>query len=162
MTGPDLRPPAPSEENGYLSEHVQLLDKSLKHWSGCGLLAEQSDPVITARELYFASFAVLSHGLETDPVINYCNWTAQQLFEMDWHELVQLPSRLSAESVVQAERDALLKRVTENGFIDDYSGVRISKSGKRFLIDHATVWNLLDDKGNYSGQAAMFSLWQPL
>ena len=47
-----------------------------------------------------------------------------------------------------------------NGFIDDYAGIRISKTGRRFRIAQATVWNLLDERGIYSGQAAMFLRWE--
>jgi hypothetical protein len=73
-----------------------------------------------------------------------------------------MPSRLTAEDKIREERAALMKRVTEYGYIDDYSGVRISKSGKRFLIEQATVWNLMDSEGVYHGQAALFSDWIPL
>jgi len=151
----------PCEANAWQTGHVELLRSNLKHWTGCGLM-EECDALAAARQLYFAPFALLSHGLEDDPVINYANRTAQLLFEMDWAEFVKLPSRLSAEAVLQQERDMLLKRVSQNGYIDDYSGVRISKTGKRFLIDHASVWNLLDDQGKYAGQAAMFSIWHHL
>jgi len=81
---------------------------------------------------------------------------------MDWAAFTKLPSRLSAEAPIRAERDALLQRVTEHGYIDDYSGVRISSSGKRFLIEQATVWNLMDGEGAYCGQAAMFGVWRML
>jgi hypothetical protein len=81
------------------------------------------------------------------------------LFEVEWRELVTLPSRLSAEPVSQMERARLLEQVTARGFIDDYSGVRISR---RFLIRRATVWNLIDQTGTYQGQGAMFRDWQRL
>jgi len=152
----------PCEANGFLADHIRLLSDSLKHWSGCGLTDDDPDAVIAARKLYFASFALLSHGTEADPVINYANHTAQVLFEMDWESFTNLPSRLSAAAPVRAEREALLKRVTENGYIDDYCGVRISSTGQRFLIEQATVWNLLDNDGGYCGQAAVFSLWRKL
>ncbi|MGZ9083829.1 MAG: MEKHLA domain-containing protein [Rhodoplanes sp.] len=32
---------------------------------------------------------------------------------------------------------------------------------RRFLIERATVWNLLDRGGDYAGQAAMFRHWRP-
>jgi predicted DNA-binding protein (UPF0251 family) len=54
----------------------------------------------------------------------------------------------------------LLEAVTERGFIDDYSGVRISKTGRRFRIAQATVWNLLNQEGKPCGQAAMFDHWE--
>ena len=151
----------PCAANNYQVEHVQLLRGNLKQWRGCGLM-EGLDAISAACQLYFAPFALLSHGTEDDPIMNYANRCAQQLFEMDWYELTQLPSRLSAEAVLQQERERLLKRVGIDGYIDDYSGVRISKSGQRFMIDQATVWNLLDKHGNYYGQAAMFSSWQHL
>jgi len=152
----------PAQENDFQLSHIRLLSDSLSHWSGCGLMDDEPDPVIAARRLYFAPFALLSHGTEDDPVINYANHTAQQLFEMNWHEITTLPSRLSAEAAVQEERNALLQRVTEHGYIDDYSGIRIAKSGSRFRIEHATVWNLVDNDKSYRGQAAMFSIWQQL
>ena len=58
-----------------------------------------------------------------------------------------MPSRLTAEAPDRAERARLLAEVTARGFIDDYSGVRISHTGPRFQIQRATVWNLTDDQG---------------
>ena len=42
-----------------------------------------------------------------------------------------------------ASTDAVYTR-----FIDDYTGVRISASGRRFRIDKAVVWNLVDQEGS--------------
>ena len=70
-----------------------------------------------------------------------------------------LPSRLSAEPVNQAERERLLALVTQNGYIDNYAGVRISSTGKRCMIKNAVVWNLVDN-GIYKGQAACFTEWE--
>ncbi len=81
---------------------------------------------------------------------------------MTWEAFTALPSPLSAEPVAREERARLLARVTRDGYIDDYSGVRIAHSGKRFLIEGATVWNLMDEAGNYCGQAAMFRRWRTL
>jgi hypothetical protein len=159
---PDLHLEKPCEGNDFLAGHVVLLSNSLEHWSGRSLIEDRDNPGAAARRLYYAPFVLLSHGVEKDPIINYANITAQKLFEMNWSRFVQFPSRLSAEAVLQTERKRLLQRVTEHGFIDDYSGVRISSSGKRFLIDQATVWNLQDGDGRYYGQAAMFSNWKNL
>ena len=46
--------------------------------------------------------------------------------------------------------------------MDDYSGIRISKTGRRFRIEQAIVWNLTDGVGNQLGQAATFDRWTPL
>jgi hypothetical protein len=112
--------------------------------------------------LYKAPMVVLAHDTATDPVFFYGNRAAQRLFEMTWEELVRLPSRYSAEQVAREERQRLLDLVTRQGFIDNYSGVRIAKSGKRFLIEHATVWNLLGQEGQVLGHAAAFDRWVPV
>jgi MEKHLA domain len=63
------------------------------------------------------------------------------------------------EAPERQERERLLARVTAHGIIDDYSGIRIAKSGRRFRILRATVWNLSDAAGRPLGQAAAFSDW---
>ncbi|WP_295386086.1 MEKHLA domain-containing protein [uncultured Thiodictyon sp.] len=46
--------------------------------------------------------------------------------------------------------------------INDYSGVRVAASGRRFMIENACVWNLADAGGGYRGQAATFAHWRYL
>jgi hypothetical protein len=92
--------------------------------------------------------------------LNYGNAAALALWEMPWEELTRTPSRLTAEAPNRDERARLLEAVTTRGFIDDYSGVRISKNGRRFRIFRATVWNLLTVDGKPCGQAAMFNRWE--
>jgi len=77
-----------------------------------------------------------------------------------WEEFTRTPSRLTAEAPNRVERARLLDTVTRQGYIDDYFGVRISKSGRRFRITRATVWNLLTVEGRPCGQAATFSNWE--
>ena len=96
-------------------------------------------------DLYDAPAALLMHGNEADPVFCYANRTAQRLWGLTWDEFIRLPSRLSAEPLVQAERDRLLARVRAHGFIDDYQGVRIAKDGTRFRISGAVVWMVVVD-----------------
>jgi hypothetical protein len=60
------------------------------------------------------------------------------------------------------ERRRLLDEVGKNGFIENYSGIRISKHGRRFRINRATVFNLLDENGTYVGQSATFADWEPV
>jgi hypothetical protein len=92
--------------------------------------------------------------------LNYGNQTALALWEMPWEELTRTPSRLTAEAPNREERARLLAAVTARGFIDDYSGMRISKNGRRFEISQATVWNLIALDGSHYGQAAMFQTWK--
>jgi hypothetical protein len=123
-------------------------------------LAGDFSPAELAERFFHAPFVLVSHGVESDPILNYGNATALKLWEMTWAELTQTPSRLTAEAPNREERARLLAAVTRNGFIDNYAGVRISKTGRRFRIQQATVWNLLGADEGYGGQAAMFSHWE--
>jgi hypothetical protein len=109
-----------------------------------------------ALAIWNAPRAIVAHGTEDDPVFFYGNRRALQLFEMSFAEFIRLPSRLSAEPVAQETRVKLLEKVARQGFVDDYSGMRINGSNRRFMITDATVWNLVDAAGVYHGQAATF------
>ena len=148
----------PGDGVGYHPDHARLLLHSHRQLTGRDLLPAQS---ASAQALYEAPFVVLSHDAGADPRFTYANRTAQRLFEMPWPEIVGMPSRFSAEPLLREERQRLLERVARDGYIDDYCGVRVSRSGRRFLVRNATVWNLLDDD-RIVGQAAAFSDWQPL
>jgi hypothetical protein len=123
------------------------------------LIAGDLGPDALAEAVFSASFVLVSHGTEPDPVLNYGNAAALKLWEVTWEELTRMPSRLTAEEPNREERARLLEGVTRRGFTDDYSGVRVSKSGKRFRIDRATVWNVSTEDGKPCGQAAIFRDW---
>jgi MEKHLA domain len=139
--------------------HSLTLAENYRRLTGRDLLPGVHEPRALARGLYEAPFVVVSHGTEADPVLNYGNAAAQELWEMSWEELTRTPSRLTAEAPERAERERLLAAVRTRGFIDDYSGVRISSTGRRFRIERATVWNLEDGNGVPCGQAACFREW---
>jgi len=139
-----------------------LILESHERVVGRPLLTLEGNVAERAHALYVASMVVLSHGLGADPIFNYGNRLAQQRFELSWSELVALPSRLSAEPVNREERQRLLDAVATRGYIEDYGGVRVSKSGRRFRIAGATVWNLVDAAGAVRGQAAAFATWTDL
>jgi 2-methylisocitrate lyase-like PEP mutase family enzyme len=142
--------------------HAQLLLDSFARVVGHELIPRGGSPEAEARRLHEAPIVVVSHGTETDPVLKYGNRAALSLWEMPWEDLVRTPSRLTAEPVERDERARLLERTTRQGFVDDYAGVRISRSGKRFRIEQATVWNIIDGEGICHGQAATFNRWTPL
>jgi hypothetical protein len=152
----------PGPENAWLYEHAELLISSYHRITGKALVERKGTSEETARALYEAPFGVVSHGLGEVPVFNYGNRLALKLFEMSWRDFIALPSRKSAEAVNQAERQKLLDRVSQFGFVDDYRGVRISATGRRFRIEQATVWNVIDENNVYHGQAAVIFRWSEL
>ena len=139
---------------------TQILLDSFNHFLGYQLISRQEDCETQARELFEANFVVVSHGIENDPILNYGNQTALDLWEMNWDSFTQTPSRLTAEPIDRDKRKILLEQVATQGYIDNYSGVRISSTGQRFYIKKTIIWNLVDNSGNECGQAATFSDWQ--
>ena len=149
----------PSTANQFHAEHIDLLLESYQRFVG-HVLIERAEEVSVAEQIFLAPFVVVSHGTEEDPIFNYGNRAALALFEFEWPDFTALPSRRSAEPQNRAERARLLEAVTKYNFIDDYQGVRISSSGKRFHIPRAVVWNVIDTNGVYRGQAATFADWR--
>lgn len=139
--------------------HTQLLLDSYRKWVGEDLISRSGSPDTQAQNLFEAPFVVVSHGTQADPILNYGNAAALALWEMDIETLTRTPSRMTAEPVHRDERARLLERTTRHGYVDDYSGIRISSTGRRFHIERAIVWNLIDLEGNHAGQAATFSDW---
>ena len=150
----------PALANDFLVPHTLCLARSFKRLTGRGLLAGNFSAVELAEKIWEAPFVVVSHGTQADPVLNYGNRTALALWEMSWDEFTRTPSRLTAEAPRREERARLLETVARHDFIDNYSGIRISKSGRRFEIFQATVWSLVSEAGEPCGQAATFSEWK--
>ena len=140
----------------------KLIVDSYKNWTGKSLLEDSLSQEEISEALFSLPAVVVSHDNQADPIFHYGNKAALDLWELDLQEFLETPSRNTTELVVQEERAKLLEEVNKNGFIDNYSGVRISSTGKRFYIKQATVWNLINKNNEYLGQAASFSDWEYL
>lgn len=137
-------------------EHTRLLIETYHRWTGQALM-EIDEMLPLAPQLFTTkNVIVLSHGTQADPVLNYGNEMALSLWEMDWAEFTRTPSRFTAEPMERSARQQFFKAVTEQGYVDIYTGIRVSSTGRRFYIEQATVWNLIDRQGDYHGQAAAF------
>jgi len=152
-----MKPPLATDD---LLGRLNLLVSSFHRLTGKHLLEPGYGDLWQA--CWTAPRVIVAHGTETDPIFFYGNQLALELFELDFAAFTQLPSRYSAEALLREERATLLERVREHGFIDDYAGVRVSATGKRFRIEQAVVWNLVDEAGRRHGQAATFAHWAPL
>jgi hypothetical protein len=143
-----------------IEKHIKNLLNSYHNLTGLSLIP--ANTANTNLKDYFdtVDFALLSHGTEEDPILNYGNLKTLALWEMTVEEFLQTPSRKTAEAPLREERARLMKLVTDKGFINNYQGIRISKTGKRFEILKATVWNVTDENGQKVGQAATFKDWR--
>lgn len=145
--------------NPAIIEWSQLLLNSFRRWIGRELLERTGGPDYQAHALFQSSFVVVSHGVEEDPLLNYGNQVALELWEFTWEQLVKTPSRLTAEPANRAEREWMLEQARSRGYLDTYQGVRITSTGRRFLVENALIWNVVDAEGQIVGQAATFSQW---
>lgn len=152
---------APWMGSGVVEWSQRLLD-SYRQWTGRELIQRLSTPGFQAQTLFEASVVVVSHGVETDPILNYGNQAALTLWELSWERLIQTPSRLTAEPDSRAERAQMLEQAKRHGYFDGYRGVRVSSTGQRFLIEGALIWTVVDSVGQPIGQAATFSQWSPI
>ena len=142
-----------------ISQSILIID-TYKKWMSKDLVSPELSDNEKAIALYNAPFVVVSHGIEADPIFNYANKTAQNLWEVSWEDFIQMPSKKSVEDSLREERERLLKSLNEIGYSHDYKGIRISSTGKRFEIINTCVWNMYDENGDYKGQAASFAEWK--
>ena len=147
-----------------LSQHIQLLLYSFHHWTGNTLIpnTDRQSPVEIADLLFNANFVVVSHGTQADPILNYGNQKALDLWKMDWHTFISTSSRYTAEPMERSEREQLLAQAKSQGYISDYRGIRIASNGDRFYINQAIIWNVVDKQGKLWGQAATFWEWEAI
>ena len=145
----------------FLVRHSHLLITSYQHWTREPLIEDGIDEV---NALMHAPFAIASHQAGDDPMFNYANHQALALFKMLPEDMLGLPSRYSAEPMLREARAEFLYQVSVHGFIENYSGVRIAKDGSRFLIEQATVWNVVDVAlpKQVLGQAVIIKAWHAL
>lgn len=145
-------------ERAAVTAYSRLLGNSFAQLTGRPLL-QGIDPTAPdfARALYNMPQPLVSHGTEADPIFRYANRAALDLWQMGWDAFTRLPSRLSAEADgdIQADRDRYLAQAARLGFVADYSGIRLSSTGKRFRISDTVLWTVTDTQGKRHGQAAL-------
>ncbi len=140
--------------------HGEILANSYKNLTGNNLIKKSKKGLPKIIQLWNAPYAILSHGIEDDPIFNFGNRIALELFEFTFSDFIKLPSRKSAEEANREKRAKIMDEVAKNGFIRNYTGTRISATGKSFKILDTHIWNLSDREENLYGQAALFEKWE--
>lgn len=151
----------PWRHPGVVSHNQRLLD-SFEHWLKEPLIERVGSAQNQAELLFHAPFALISHGCEADPILNYANRTALELWGLDWQTLIKTPSRLTAEAAQRSTREHVLHETSRHGYIRGYEGIRIARGELRFRIEETTLWTILDSHNHLLGQAACFPLWTML
>lgn len=160
---PWLTPAAQSVAAQILASHRLAYGRPLL----VGLPADAT-PLQWAQALFAAAVVVLAHdgadpAADPGPRLIYANRAALTLWRRPWHDLVGMPSRLTAEPAERSARARDLAGVRRQQAIRGYSGVRVDSGGRRFRIASARVWTLLDgcpaSAGEPCGQAAAFNDW---
>ena len=146
-------------QNPWVVQWTQYLLNNYARLVKQELLPREGTVLEQAKLLFKSSFVIASHGLQDDPILNYGNQTALDLWEMDWEQFIQTPSRLTTEPINREERARMLEQAKTQGYISDYRGIRVSRSGKRFLVERATVWSIQKPDGTPLGQGAKFLFW---
>ncbi|SFF19188.1 MEKHLA domain-containing protein [Nitrosomonas sp. Nm166] len=149
-------------QNPQTVQWCQYLLDSYAYWTKQELIHRHGTPLEQAERLFNSPFVVASHGIENDPILNYGNRTALNLWAMDWQQFTQTPSKLTAEPINREDRARMLEQVKTQGYISNYSGIRISSTGRRFLADQIIIWNIQTSTGTVIGQGATFSIWKHL
>ena len=126
---------------------------------GENLIDSVATPEQLSQALFYAPFVLVSHGTQADPIFNYGNQTALQLWSLSWSEFTQTPSASVTEPNEIEDRALMLKQAAEQGYIENYQGTRTAKTGKKFRIERVKLWNLTDESGRKCGQAATFPSW---
>ena len=117
-----------------------------------------------AQALFAAPIVVVAHdGSPLDrgdgPRLIYANRAALTLWDLRWAEMVGMPSQLTAEPSERSSRQTALTAAKQQTAFRGYSGIRINRHGRRFQINNARLWTLVDPAGESLGQAACFSSW---
>ena len=155
---PPMGIPMPLHDPDVVAWSTLLLE-SFRRTTGqdlAGVVANHDD-VDTALRLYEADAVVLSHGTESDPVLNYANAAALRRWACTWPEFVGMPSRTTAAPAERSARADAFDRMRRTGWADDYSGVRVDRFGRRFEIIGAVLWEIRDPDGRHVGDGATFS-----
>jgi MEKHLA domain len=144
-----------SQAPGRSGQFADLLARTYASVVGTPLVSAGISGEEAANWLYEAPFGLLAHDTSPDPLFVYANLAAQQWFEYSWHEIVGMPSRLSAEGDDRETRRIFMDSVRRQGYADEYRGLRVAKTGRRFWIEETTVWNMISPGAGMVGQAAL-------
>lgn len=78
--------------------HTQRLLHSFEHWMGRSVLDVAGSKTTITQMVFEAPFVLVSHGTQAEPILNYGNRRALELWEISWEDFTRMPSRKTASA----------------------------------------------------------------
>ena len=95
---------------------------------------------------------------ETETVVNMHIGSSSRMPGTTPDALLGLPSSATTLPDDRPQRTAAFEMVRRRGWVDDYSGIRVDRNGRRFEIVRGTIWEVRDDAGVRVGDAAVLEV----
>ena len=140
----------------FITRAREILE-SYRRRLGHDLFERSGDAAEDARRLFDLPLAVLAHDASPAPLLDWANLAAARAFDATPESLLGRPSADTAPTDAVSDRRALFEVLAGQGFVTGYSGVRISLTGRRFVIDDVTVFEVTGAAGRPAGHAAVIS-----
>lgn len=142
-------------------EWIELASSSLEQLTGESLYKKMNlfDDEATPESIHnHEGLAVLSHGVQDDPLYNYFNKGALSAFGFPEETVYGMTSKHCAPDYIRKKRQQLVDAtVSENvKYLQDQ--IRQRNTGELFLIPLIILWNVYDHTGVRIGQTALFDL----
>jgi MEKHLA domain len=140
---------------------VHLSSESLKRCTGASLFERLG--VSTPKEVHDNTrYAVLSHGVQDDPIYHYFNRAAFGTFQFPEKVAYKTPSRYSAPP--GPERDVTRARQVDDAVQRDHTvireAIRQTYHGDLLRVRNILLWNVYDENGDRVGQTAIYDRHQ--
>jgi len=148
-------------DHRFVTRATVILD-SFRRCVGRELIDRSGDAAEDARRLFDLPLAVLAHDTAPQPLLDWANQAAARAFDATPESLLGKLSSATAPPDATADRHQLFEILARRGFVTGYSGVRISFTGRRFIIDDVTVFALVDEAGRPAGHAAVIRETRPV
>jgi hypothetical protein len=147
-------------DHRFVTRATVILD-SFRRCVGRELIDRSGDAAEDARRLFDLPLAVLAHDTAPQPLLDWANQAAARAFDATPESLLGRPSAATAPADAVADRGKLFEALARDGFVTGYSGVRVSLTGRRFIIDDVTVCALVDEAGRPAGHTAVIGSTRP-